>query len=382
MARGPLPVTRGAASGQSGLTIVTSLPTGARIATSFEETGLDQRTWNALASLGTNTVFQTWQWQHSWWSTYGDRYEPLFLTVSDGTSTCGVAPLMVEQGPTGRVVRFVGDGRADYCDLLARSDWTTVAAIVRGLKDYGRWDVLELTNVPSHSTTVGMLRALCQDAGFGVMVHDHFVCPTLLIRGHERAAHRILSKPSLRRRINYFERIGRLTFRDLTESAEIEAHLESFFAQHIARWSRQSTPSLFQDEVNQAFYRELTRRMQDTGWLLFTQVELDGRPIAMHYGFDYDDGVIWYKPSFDPMFAGGSPGLVMVRHLIDRAVGHGRRELDFTIGDEPFKQRFTNHVRKTVHVQVFRDPSRYVFELSRRGVMSAVRRAAARMRQL
>lgn len=350
-----------------------------RVASSFEETGLDQDAWNALARLGTNTVFQTYQWQSSWWSTYADRYEPLFVTVSNGGSTCGVAPLMVEQSPAGRFVRFVGDGRADYCDFLSRNDWNTAAAIVRGLKDYGQWDVLDLTNVPSQSSTVGMIKAICHDAGLGVMVHDHLVCPTLLIHGHERAVQRILDKPSLRRRINYFERKGRLTFRDLTHSAEIESYLDAFFGQHISRWTGLDTPSLFHHALNQQFYRELTARMHETDWLLFSLVELDDRPIAMHYGFDYDDALTWYKPSFDPAFSGGSPGLVLVRHLIDRAVAQGRREVDFTIGDEPFKRRFTNHVRKTVRIQVFRDPARYVLERSRRGVMSAVRRAAARM---
>jgi hypothetical protein len=63
-------------------------------------------------------------------------------------------------------------------------------------------------------------------------------------------------------------------------------------------------------------------------------------------------------------------------------VRQGRRELDFTIGDEPFKHRFTNRVRKTVQIQVYRDAARYVLELSRRGVMAAVRRASLRMRQL
>jgi CelD/BcsL family acetyltransferase involved in cellulose biosynthesis len=355
---------------------------GVRFASSFGKTGLDARGWNALARLGTNTVFQTYEWQSSWWAAYGGRFEPLFITVTNGASTCGVAPLIVEQGVSGRVVRFIGDGRADYCDVLAGNNWGTVARIVAGLKDYGDWDVLDLTNVPSQSGTVGMLKALCEDAGFGVMVHDYFTCPTLLIHGHEHAAERILSKPSLRRRINYFERIGRLTIRDLTAASDVAPCLEGFFAQHVTRWQAHNTPSLFNDPVNQTFYRELTDRMGGTGWLLFSSVELEGRPIAMHFGFDYDDGIIWYKPSFDPAFAAGSPGLVLVRHLIHRALREGRRELDFTIGDEPFKRRFTNHVRKTVHIQVYRDPARYLLERSRRGVMAAVRRAAARMRQL
>jgi CelD/BcsL family acetyltransferase involved in cellulose biosynthesis len=358
-----------------------SRPADVRVVSSFEATGLDERGWNTLARLGINSVFQTYQWHRSWWHTYGGRYEPLFVTVSDGHHTQGVAPLYVEETAAGcRVVRFVGDGRADYCDLLAGNDVSTVASMVRGLRDYANWDIVDLGSIPSQSPTVAMLKSLCEDAGFHVMVHDQFVCPTLLVRGHERTVHRILDKPSLRRRQNYFERTGRLGFRDLTAAADIEPHLDAFFDQHTARWSRTSTPSLFQEAANRTFYRDLMSRLDGTRWLLFSLIELGDQPIAFHYGFDYNDTLLWYKPSFDPAFAARSPGLVLVRHLIRRVLEDGRRELDFTIGDEPFKRRFTNMVRKTVNVQIFRNPALYIFERSRRGVLAAVRRAVTKVR--
>ncbi|MEZ5287570.1 MAG: GNAT family N-acetyltransferase [Vicinamibacterales bacterium] len=356
-------------------------PSRTRVAASVADTGLDERGWNALAARGTYSVFQTWQWHQAWWSTFGAAYEPLFLTVGGDGPAAGVAPLFVERSASrGRVVRFVGEGRADYCDLLTGGDWNTVAAIVRGLKDYGRWDVVDLGNIPSRSTTIGMLEAIGHDAGLNVLVHDHLVCPTLLVRGHETAARRIADKSSLRRRQHYFERRGRLSFRDMRTSADVQPYLDTFFAQHVERWRTTDTPSLFTDPANRRFYADLAGRLDGTGWLFFSAVELDDRPIALHYGFDFDDALVWYKPSFDPQMAAGSPGLVLVRHLIQRAVDGGRRELDFTIGDEPFKQRFTNFQRHTVRIQLFRDPARYVFERSRRGVIQAVRKAAAKVR--
>ena len=360
----------------------TARGTHARVVSSFDATGLDERSWNALAARGTNSVFQTYQWHRSWWHTYGRRHEPLFLTVADSHAIKGVAPLYVEETAAGsRVVRFQGDGRADYCDVLGAHDPATVTAMVRGLRDYKHWDMADLGSIPAESPTVDMLRSLCPAVGLRVMVLDQFVCPTLLVRGHEAAARRLLDKPSLRRRQNYFERNGKLTFRDFTSASEIAPYLDGFFDQHTARWSDTMTPSLFRDATNRAFYRDLMSRLDGTKWLLFSSIEFDGRPIASHYGFDYNDAVIWYKPSFDPAFAARSPGLVLVRHLIRRAVDEGRRELDFTIGDEPFKRRFTNIVRKTMKVQIFRSPALYVFERSRRGVMSAVRRAVTRVRK-
>lgn len=357
-------------------------PKGAgRIVSSFEATGLDERTWNALASQGTNTIFQTYQWHRSWWNTFGSRLEPLFVTVSNGQGTIGVAPFYSEETAAGhRVIRFIGGTRADYCDLLAGGASETVGAIVRGLRDYPDWDLLDLGGIPSESSSVAALKALCEQAGFRVMVHDEFVCPSLVLRGHELAARRILDKASLRRRQRYFERCGRLDYRDLTAAADIDPYLNQFFEQHTARWRMTNAPSLFNDGANRAFYRELMTRLDGTGWLLFTAIEVEDRPIAFHYGFDYNDALLYYKPSFDPALAAHSPGLVLVRHLIGRALQDGRRELDFTIGDEAFKRRFTNTTRKTVNVQVFRNSALYLFERSRRGVMAAVRRAVAGLR--
>ena len=345
-----------------------------RVVSSLAETGLDAPTWNTLASYGTNSIFQTHQWHRSWMSTYGSQYEPALVVVSNGAAVKGVAPLVVETTSYGRVARFIGDGRSDYCDLLADDDRGTVGAMIGGLRDYHRWDVMDLKNIPEQSRTVEMIRSACRDAGFSVIVRDQFLCPTLLVRGHEQSANLIFNKAALRRRYNRIQRMGRLVCRDLTTAAEVEPYLDRFFEQHVSRWSGTTTPSLFNEAANRAFYRELTTRLDGTGWLLFSLVELDDQPIAIHYGFDCNDALLWYKPSFDPAFASRSPGLVLVRHLIGRAVEYGRREFDFTVGQEPFKLRFANSVRKTVRIQVFRDATRYAYERSKLGVIEAVRR--------
>jgi len=342
---------------------------------------LNERSWNALAASGTNSLFQVYQWHRSWVSAYGDRYEPLIVVDSNGSGVNGVAPFVIERTTAGRIIRFIGDGRADYCDILAGDDRHTVNGIVKWMTDYRHWDVMDLKNIPAQSKTIEMLRSACSEAGLGFTVRDQFLCPTLLVRGHESSAHSILRKPSLRRRHNQVTRLGKLESRHLTSAADVEPLLERFFEQHIARWDGTETPSLFHQLPNRRFYSELTERLNGTGWLLFTLVELDGRPIATHYGFDYNDAQIWYKPTFDPAYASQSPGLLLVRELIQRAVDRNLREFDFTVGNEPFKARFTNHVRKTVQIQVFRESARYYYEQSKHTMLDAARRVAASVRR-
>ena len=349
-----------------------------RFASSFDEVGLDEQAWNAIVARGhTNSVFQTHQWARSWSSAYGQNRTLLFVVASDAGGVRAVMPLASDRGTTlGRVVRFIGDGRADYSDVLAPSDEPgLVEAMVEALLASNHWDSLHLHNIPARSQTSAVIRRCCERAGYPVVSDDDTVCPTLLIQGHEDEARRILDKPSLRRRQNYFARAGSLVVRHLTSATEIQPLLDRFFDQHVSRWADSSSPSLFVKEQNREFYRTLTENLAAAPWLLFTSIELDGQPIALHYGFDYDGVVTWYKPSFNPTFAAHSPGLTLLRHLIEYAIAHERRELDFTWGDEPFKARFTNHVRRTVSLQVYRDSVRYNLERANRSLRAAVRRA-------
>lgn len=351
--------------------------TRGRIVTSLADVGLDVSGWNALAaSSDTNSVFQTHEWVRAWWTTFQGSFEPLFVTVSEGSRVTGVAPLVIVRRSAGdRIVRFLGDGRADYCDVLAGpAAPEMLEAVFDTLDADTRWDVIELNNIPEASRTLGIVQAIGRRRGYRTLVDQMFPCPTLLIEGRASEAERLMNKPSVRRRVNYFQRNGRLSCRNLTSAANVEPYLDAFFEQHVARWGGEASSSLFLTPRNREFYRELTRQLAPAGWLLFSIVEFDDRPIAFHYGFDYNASVIWYKPSFDVAFEQHSPGIVLMRHLIGYAVAQKRRELDFTVGDEPFKRRFANSVRQTVSVHVFRDPARYLLERSRRRLVTAVRK--------
>lgn len=347
-----------------------------RVAAVAADLGVDADRWNALAACSdTNTVYQTYEWNSSWWMTIGRRFEPLFLAATEEAGAVGIAPLMLQHLPEGRVVRFVGDGRADYCDVLAAGDKDAViAAMVRRLLRPG-WDVVELNNIPEASRTPRIVQVVCAEAGYRTLTTKQFVCPTLLIAGREEEARAVFNKPSLRRRENVLRRGGTLTCRHLRAGDEIVPHLDAFFDQHVGRWKAgKRGRSLFEDERNREFYRELTARLSHRGWLLFSVVEFDGRPIAFHFGFDYDGAVMWYKPSFDISLASRSPGLVLVRNLIGYALDNERREFDFTVGEEAFKARFTNARRRTVSIRVYRTQARYAVDAARARMARLVRR--------
>jgi CelD/BcsL family acetyltransferase involved in cellulose biosynthesis len=348
-----------------------------QIVSSIASIGLDEQAWNALAAGSpTKSVFQTYQWMSSWERVFKERYQPWYVCAEDASGIVGVGPLMMTRGRFGkRVLRFLGDGRADYCDFLIRGDSRKV---LNGLFEKvfaarDGWDAIELNNIPADSLTVALVEDICRRSEYYLLQRDLYPNPVLVIKGRRDEASKIIHKAGLRRRQNYFQRTGSLTFKTLTRD-DVLPYLDRFFEQHIGRWAKTSTPSLFLDECNRTFYRELAAAMSDKAWLVMSVVEFEGRPLAMHYGFNFDGRFLWYKPSFDLAHAKHSPGLVLLKYLMEYAVTQECDEFDFTIGDEPFKNRFVNRVRTTVQIQIFKSSLPFALSWFMQNLSSARRR--------
>jgi CelD/BcsL family acetyltransferase involved in cellulose biosynthesis len=153
-------------------------------------------------------------------------------------------------------------------------------------------------------------------------------------------------KKSLVRHENYFRREGRLVVQHCRTADEVLPQLAAFFAQHTARWAAADSPSLFEQPDWRSFYERWTQVADGRGWLRFTRVEWDGRPIAFHYGICYRGSYIWYKPTFAIELARRSPGMVLLRQVLLAALEEGAHTFDFGIGDEAYKHRFATHVNR------------------------------------
>jgi CelD/BcsL family acetyltransferase involved in cellulose biosynthesis len=69
-------------------------------------------------------------------------------------------------------------------------------------------------------------------------------------------------------------------------------------------------------------------------------MELDQRPVAIWYGFRFA-GVEWYyQAGWDPAFAAGSVGFVLLAHTIRAALNDGAGAYWFLRGGEEYKARF------------------------------------------
>jgi CelD/BcsL family acetyltransferase involved in cellulose biosynthesis len=316
--------------------------------------------WNELVAHNeTDSIFQTYQWFDAWWRTFGDAHELFFLLLRQEGRVVGFGAMMLRRMAFGaRRLEFVGTGNADYQDFVLPHDkHAALQAICEFLRAHSsRWRSAWLANVPSQSSTVFYLYKAGRQFGLHLVEEGRVRCPALQL-SDRTGTERLLKKYSLKRPLNWFSSRGDVRFRNVTSLDEIKDWLPVFFEQHADRWHAVGRPSLFDTERQRAFYLALAARLHAAGWLLFSVVEFNGQPIAFHFGFDYRGSVIWYKPSFEVRYAEHSPGLLLTRKIIEDGLQRSRRELDFTIGEEAFKDRFANISRFNVILSVYHSAS-------------------------
>lgn len=328
------------------------------IITDINHLHIDRETWNSMAAGNiTNTVFQTYEWFHSWWEIFGDEYKLIFVLVEDASGLRGLAPMMIHEDKCGEaVLRLACDVNADYCDFLIRGNRLEVIhCIMDGLLDQGLdFNHMILKNVPDYSTTIACIKTACIGRNLDIRLLNPTPTPTLLIRNHEDDARHLANKYSVLRHCRKLEKSGNLDFKNITNFDTHYAieNLDIFFNQHISRYSLKQDESLFLNKKNRLFYKKLIDNMKGTEWIIFSILTYNESPIAYHFGFLYNGILTWYKPAFDIDIKSKSPGTVMLKKLIEYAIENGADELDYTIGNEPFKKRFSNHLRHNNNIWI------------------------------
>jgi len=333
--------------------------------------------WNSLVSQNaTNTIFQTYEWHRAFEATYSGGHRGYILCGNEGDDLVGIAPLCICSIRKKHVVRFFGYERADYCDFIYRSQRSDFIAEVFSFlrSNLSEWDRIELNNIPEGSPTHGLVSDACALLHLFPSPGKKLPCPALLFKDKDRPCDAVLKNKSLVRHHKYFSKQPDFCVSHSSSGEEISPHLGAFFDQHIARWSTTAFPSLFLSRKHQEFYRNLVKELDATGWMLFTSLYSKGSPIAFHFGFVYHNKLIWYKPTFDILLSRHSPGDALLEELMRYAQRHDLNELDFTVGDEGYKRRYSNIVRYNISRDIFNSPVRYAANRIRRLTKDTINR--------
>jgi CelD/BcsL family acetyltransferase involved in cellulose biosynthesis len=289
-----------------------------------------------------------------WLEHYQREPRALFLTRGDKVA---LALFTAERlGPAGpSLLRPPGLGVSDYLDLLLPADQLRAAAAVETLLDWliaaGGWELLDLPNLPSESSTAMLLTAAAARRGLVVLQIGTNQRPYVELPASWSTY--LASRPSklrynLRARQRQLAALGQLRLVHYTSPEQVAANLPRAVALHARRWQSQHISTTFSSSpLAQRFYLDACQRLADRGWLDLAALELDDRLVAFALTFKREGRLFYYLPAFDPDYARYAPSTMLLAHLIETACAEGLGEVDFMLGDEPYKAQWASGSRST-----------------------------------
>jgi CelD/BcsL family acetyltransferase involved in cellulose biosynthesis len=292
--------------------------------------------WGALWERCPNaTTFQRPEWIISWIDTFRPR-EPLILEIRENGELVGVAPFLIYEEGSQRIVGLMGGGVSDYLDILIEPDRReqTLSEIMGFITQSEiHWDVLSLTDLPAASP----LLQFAGDSGLKPSHHD--VCTELVLPSDAKHLKSVISKhkyENLRNARSRMQRIGEAHI-ELAMQATLNEFLDALFELHAMRWKEFGESGVLADPHIQAFHREVAPELLDRKVLRFYGLRLEGRLVATLYSFFEREAVYCYLQGFDPAYASLSAGTLLLGAVIEDSISESTKRVDFLRGQESYK---------------------------------------------
>ncbi len=275
------------------------------------------------------TPFQSPQWLLPWWKHFGSGGELAIVSSANA-----LAPLYVlrDEDSGESLGMFLGTGISDYLDVLTMDGDAT--SLIATLADVScqMWDLQQLR--PSSAVLTASL-----PEGWNEYREEMEPCPVLSIENAGEELSGLLSAHA-RKKLRYYRRLAAREATVTYESAApetLDEQLAALFELHAARWQRRGLPGVLADDVTQSFHREAARGFLAAGALRMYAMKMNGRIVAVFYGFAHQGTVYYYLSGYDPTLDRLSLGSLIVAHAVESAVNEGATSFDFLRGAEEYK---------------------------------------------
>jgi len=305
--------------------------------------------WRALETADHSfTPYQRFDFLAGWLRQVGEREceRPFIVVARDGEQRpLLLLPLATRTVLGARCAGFMGGKHATFnmalCDreFAAQATRADMAKLVAGIAALGEADLLALHQQPHRWQDLPNPLALLPHQP---AVND---CPLLAIEPGALPAS--LIRNSFRRRLKGKERklqaLAGYRYHIAETDADVTRVLNWFFHVKPQRMAEQKLPNVFEEPGVEAFIRDacLTRRPGGGRIIDIHALECDDEVIAIFAGVadGYRFSMMFNTYTMSPN-AKFSPGLILMRNIIDHYAGRDYRAFDLGIGSDEYKRLF------------------------------------------
>jgi CelD/BcsL family acetyltransferase involved in cellulose biosynthesis len=284
-------------------------------------------------------------WQRQVGSREGRR--PYVIIAYDGERRpLLLLPLAIRQESGIRVANFMGGKHATFNMALWDSDFamtantTDLEALISAIRDRSEAaDVLALHRQP--------LKWHDKRNPMALLPHQTSVndCPVMMLVSGAPLAERV--SQSLRGRLKGKERklksLSGYRYYIAAEDADIIRLMDAFFRIKPQRMAEQDLPNVFEEPGVEDFIRDACMKRLENGEraIQIHALECDDEVIAIFAGVADGDR---FSMMFNTYTVSGnsrhSPGLILIRHIVDYYAERGYRTLDLGVGSDGYKRLF------------------------------------------
>lgn len=295
------------------------------------------------------TMFQSPAYVATWYSVYRERYEPvLVLTRDDKGRLAGLLTLAASS--EGRLVA-AGDIQAEYQVWICSSELggTFPPAALREIRSQLPRAVLRFNYLPPGTPTAWL--------------SDRTTKPRHILKGHRRPLSHFgdgrgiaasLAKRSNKNRLRQIEKLGKVTFEQITDPKQMECVIDAIIPLHDTRhMTFRGAAPFMEDPLRRTLALEL---MKIPGLVHVTVLKAGDHLVTAHIGSVNKTELQLGLIAHNPRFAHYSPGKFQILFLSRMVMQQGLEGIDLTAGGDPYKERFSDGTDQVHTLALF--PSR------------------------
>ncbi len=315
--------------------------------------------WDELLSVSASNVpFLKYNYQKLWWESRGANEwsldsELVLITAEEGGLLRGVAPLF--RTPQGELHLVGSIEISDYLDFIVRPEDAPVfvAGVLDALQPMD-WQVMILDNILEGSPLIPAFQETLKNTSHELNLEPLEVAPAITLQGDWEAYLVTVKKKQrheIRRKLRRAEEseLG-VTFKVIDQLEELPQAIQHVF--HLMRFDEEKKD--FLSPAMESLFENIAAWAFKEGILNLAFLEIDGKPSACNFSFNYDNQIWLYNSGISAEYQELSPGWVILGKLIEWCTLEGKTRFDFMRGDEEYKYRFGAENRQLYRLSITR----------------------------
>ena len=300
--------------------------------------------WYYLSKLSELSIFQTFEWQHTWHKSLNEpnNKDNLFIvSIYFGRKIIAIVPFIKYECFKTKILTLTGLPFADYCDCLIDQTFFTqnqkakyfINEYFLKIKDI---DLIIIDKIKEGSNFF----YLVDEKNFR---EDNFKSYQIIknTNSEEIIPKKVAS--DTKRQIKRLKEIGSLSFEIVKSEEDKKKIIDFFFEKKEKQLKTTNNWNYLKNKKNKNFIYNICTFSSNChlSWLL-----LNEKIIAAHLGYFLNNKMFYIFPVYDPTYSKFSPGNILLYNLIEKFFSESGQIFDFTTGDEIYKIKISNNINR------------------------------------